>query len=365
MSATRSLTLALLAASPGCFYMDPINERPSAEIERVDDGVVFRGEELELRALVDDPDDDQVALAWRAQACDGPAGLGGTRCAAIATGTDRTFRFTVPSKVEDRPTLEIYVDLDVTDARRAVARPGQRLELPVGNRAPLAIVQRRGRELEGQFPPRVPITISAIAQDEDGDDVTLAWQLYPASTSQPGAAVFEPAADQPEVGEAYTLVPDVEGEWIVRVTASDRIERRDTDTSILVRPDHAPCLGATEPASGAVVLATAPRRFAVLVVSDDLDVYPAPPPGDPYLGAASFAWSMRPVGAATFTPIADAAAIDFDPAAFAPGDRIELRVEIDDRNHRSFTSCAADAPTCSLEPPASCRQRTTWIVEVR
>ena len=346
--------------------MDSINERPSAEIARVGDGEVFRGAELMVRAVVDDPDRDEYELSWRAQACDGAPGGPGVVCAALATGTDPLFTFTVPSRVGERPTLEVFVDLGVVDVHGAAARPGQRLELPVGNRPPEAEVQLDGREIEGQFPPRVPITVNALGADPDGDHVTLSWQLFPASTSRPEDVVFETAAVQPMTGEAYTLVPDVEGEWIVRVTANDGIETRATDTPILVRPDHAPCLGATEPSTGGTVLATAPRRFAVLVVADDLDVFPAPRPGDPDLLPATFAWSMRPAGAGgAFTAISDAASIDFDPAAFAPGDRVELRVEIDDRNLRSFASCAPDAPTCSLEPPASCRQRKTWIVEVR
>lgn len=364
MPAARSLTCVLIAASSGCFYMDAINERPSAEIVRVGDGEIFRGTELMVRAVVDDPDHDAYHLSWRGQACDGPAGGPGVVCASVGTGVDPLFRFTVPVEVAGRPTLDVYIDLAVEDAHGATARPGQRLELPVGNRRPSAVVQLDGRSIEGQFPPDVPITINALGSDPDGDQVTLRWQLFPATTSRPEDVVFEPAADQPTTGEAYTLIPDVEGEWTVRVTADDGLETHDLDTPILVRPDHAPCLGATEPATGSTVLATGLRRFAVLVVADDLDVWPAPAPGDPFLGPARFAWSLRGPGAAAFTPISDAAAVDFDPAAWAPGDRVELRVEIDDRVGRSLAACG-DAPTCSVEVPASCLQRRTWTVEVR
>ena len=357
------MTLVLLA-SAGCFYLDTINERPSAEITRIGDGEVFRGAVLMVRAEVDDPDDDRLTLSWRAQACDGPAGQTGTTCASAGSGTQPVFAFNVPVTVDARPTVGVYIELDVVDAHGARAVPGQRLELPVANRAPLAIVQRRGRELDGQFPPQVPITIAAVGDDPDGDAVTLAWQLFPAATSRPEDVVFERAAVQPAIGEEYTLIPDVAGEWLVRVTADDGIEPHATDLTIAVRPDHAPCLGATEPAGGTTVLATEPRRFAVLAVLDDLDVYPAPPPDDPYLGAARITWSLRPAGAGPFQIISDAAAIDFDPAAHAPGDRVELRVEIDDRNARSLAACG-DAPTCSVEPPASCLQRKTYPVVVR
>jgi hypothetical protein len=85
----------------------------------------------------------------------------------------------------------------------------------------------------------------------------------------------------------------------VRVDGSDGLDPARAELPILVQPDHAPCIGALDPPAtdGAVVLLTAPRRFALRVVTDDLDLYPPPPPGDPYLGAAALAWSMRPAGA--------------------------------------------------------------------
>lgn len=362
--ATHSLAVALVAAA-GC-YMDPINERPSAEIRRDGEGLVFRNQELQLQAIVDEPDGDRYSLAWRATACNGVAGEPGVVCGVAGTGVDPEFRFTVPSRVEGRPTQHVHVDLDVTDARGARARPRQGLSFAVSNRPPMPDLRRTGRELDGQFPVSAPITISALGRDEDGDVVTLAWQLFAASASRPEDVVFERLPDPPSGGEAYRLVPDVAGEWTVRVTADDGTESRTEDLMLLVRPDHAPCLGAISPPADGVVLAFEPRRFAVLIVDDDLDVYPPPPPDDAVLGAARFTWSMRPAGAGAFAPIATGvAAVDFDPARFTPGDRIELRVDVADRRDDRPNNCAPDAPTCSIEPPASCQQRRTWTVEAR
>ena len=98
LASVAALALGAIPAS-GCFYGEVINERPSAEIERIGDGEVFRGQALMMRALVDDPDRDRVSLQWRAHACDGPIGAAGTVCSGVATGTDPLFAFTVPRRI--------------------------------------------------------------------------------------------------------------------------------------------------------------------------------------------------------------------------------------------------------------------------
>ncbi|MEZ4400240.1 MAG: hypothetical protein R3B06_09485 [Kofleriaceae bacterium] len=125
--AARLAVVVLVAATAGCLYVEPINERPAAEIERVGDGEIFRGAELLFRAVVDDPDRDAVTLAWRGQACDQPPSVSPHVCAAVETGLDPQFAFTVPVAVDGRPTTYLAIALDVTDAHGAVAKPSQRL----------------------------------------------------------------------------------------------------------------------------------------------------------------------------------------------------------------------------------------------
>ena len=362
--------LGLAVAATGCLYLEPVNERPSAEIVRVGDGLVYRGDALTFQAVVDDPDRDVVDLAWRGQACDRPFTDPAHRCSAVETGTDPSFGFAVPVAVDGAPTRLLVITLDVTDVHGAVARPRQNLELPVANHPPTLELQRRGRELMGQFPVGVPITVSARGADVDLDALALTWTLFPASASRPEDLVFARLPDPPGGGQDYQLIPDVDGDYLVRVEADDGTEVTRGELAIQVRPDHAPCLAAVEPTTpdGAVVIAIAPRRFAVVVVADDLDTYPPPAPDDPFLGAAALVWSMRPVGAPGFVTIGTGAAVDFDPATFAPGDRVELRVEVADRTGRwpaQAPACTVDAASCSVEPPASCVQRRTWLVEAR
>lgn len=367
----RAAALAAVASAlGGCLYLDPINERPSAEIRRVGDGLIYRGDALTFQAVVDDPDRDRLALDWRGQACDRPASDPARRCSAVETGTDPQFGFTVPLAIDGAPTVALLITLDVTDSHGAVAKPRQALELAVGNHAPAIAIQRHGRELMGQFPVGVPITIAARGDDPDGDPVALTWTLFPAATSVPAAVGWTRLPDPAGGGEEYQLVPDVAGDWLVRVDGTDGLEAARGELAVQVRPDHAPCLTAVEPsvADGAVVIATAPRRFAVVVVADDLDLYPAPPPGDPYLGAAALRWSQRPAGAPGFTAIGGGAAVELDPATLAPGERVELRVEVADRTGRwpaQASSCTVDQPSCAIEAPATCVQRRTWLVEAR
>jgi hypothetical protein len=51
-----------------------------------------------------------------------------------------------------------------------------------------------------------------------------------------------------------------------------------------------------------------------------------------------------------------------DPASYAPGDLLTLRVDVSDRVARTPTCDAAD-PVCSTSD--TCFQRLTWEVEIR
>lgn len=362
---SRFIVVMAFGALTGCFYTEVINERPSAEIRRDGSGEVLRGAEVSFLAVLDDPDDDSLSISWHAQACNLRS-----VCASVVSGVDPFLEFRVPGEVEGAPTVRVAVYLDVTDTHGAVARPTQMLELPVGNNAPTVLLQRRGRELDGQFPPGVPIVITAGVADPDEDSVTLTWELFPARASESSARGWRRLPDPPpspvaEIVEAYELIPDVDGEWVVRVTATDGIDTAVESRTLVVEPDRAPCIGATDPpaATGALLL-DGRRRISVLAVDDDLDVYPFPPPSDLYLGPATFSWSVRAAGATEFSTVATGvSALEVDPAFHAPGDRIEVRVEIGDRTGRAV-DCETEAPTCS-ERQDECLQRQTWTMEVR
>jgi hypothetical protein len=358
--------LAASAALPACFYVDPINERPSAEIiqDTADPG---RGTTVEFHAEWSDPDNDKVQLAWAAYACDG---AGACDPVKFDSRTDPVFDVMVPQTRADGTTIEaVSITLDVQDRWGAVARPQQRVTVPVVDAAPTVSVQDAGHTFDSAYPVGLPITFTALATDPDDATVTLDWQLSPAIGSVPGARSFGPRAPDPKHPElvAYDLVPDVPGLWTVRVTATDpQGGTGQVDRSVQVAADQPPCLGALDPGlTGGTIVVDQARRFAVLSVSDDINVYPAPSASDPYLRAAGFHWSLAsPATGGALVPLDwDGNDVVVDPADYAPGDELDLRVEISDAVDRTLP-CADEAATCSIEANA-CLQRQTWHLEIR
>ena len=358
--------LVAAASLAGCFYGGPINDRPSAEIRRDTLGEVFRGSDQRFRALLADPDGDALTLGWRAEACNEAL-----VCESLTTGTDPVFAVVVPRATMGEPTALLRVHLDVEDSYGAVARPPQVTELPVANNPPdVDLYLPDGRSFDDKFPPGVPIVVLAGARDPDSDAVTFTWTEPTVPGSDPSRRRWTRLPDPPPSGpypvqQAYQLIADVDGAWPIQVSVSDLGDVASDARAVIVEPDRAPCLGATDPApaAGALVL-DQPRRFSVLVVDDDLDPFPWPAPDHPYLGRARFRWSLRGPGATTFTQVAsDVPGFELDPAQLAPGERIELRVEIDDRKQRTI-GCGPDASTCSATGDA-CLQRMTWTLEVR
>jgi hypothetical protein len=348
------------ASTTGCFYGEPINERPSAEIQRVGSGVPMRGDQLSFRAVVSDPDQDPTDITWRFQAC-----AGVSPCSSEETGTDQTFNVAIPASVQGLPTTRITIDLDVEDVFGATARPAQHLDLDVANNEPTIVMQRTGRELDGAFPPNVPITVNARGMDPDDDPLTLTWELFPPRTSS--GVTLETLPDPLTGGEARFFIPDVDGEWIVRVGVDDGLDLTTRDMTIVVVPDQPPCLGALDPtpppATSSLIL-DQPRRISVLSVEDDLDIFPAPPPNDPFLGPADLRWYVRAPGQTSFTLVdLGVGGVELDPAQYNPGDHVDVRVEINDRMNRAIP-CAESMATCSI-PQNTCLQRQTWSVEVR
>ena len=358
----RSGTVLAAAAAvlAGCFYTGAINDRPSAEIRRTSTGEILRGSVQTFAAVLEDPNGDPLTTHWNGEACN-QDGV----CASIQTGTAPVFDVAVPVDVEGKPTVQLRVHLDVADSYGAVARPPQLLELPVGNRPPTVTIQPHGRDLGGRFPTDVPIVVSIEAGDPDRDEVTLDVQLFPARASNPADRRWTELPPPVAGGRAWELLPDVDGEWRVRVIASDGVDELVGERTLIVAPDQAPCLGALDPAPApAGLVLDAPRRLTVLSVDDDLDIYPWPPPDDPYLGPAELRWSVRAPGATGFAEVArDVAALELDPAQFAPGDLVGVRVEVGDRTGRTV-ACGPDAPTCS-DRQDTCLQRQTWFLEVR
>jgi len=162
----------------GCFYLDPINERPSAEIKHDNPEVpLIRGgtdptkDAAVVSAIYSDPNNDPMAVTWAVYGCSAD----GATCNAtpFATGTEPQLQINVP---QADYIAAVSVHLVVTDSHGAIARPEQVLVLPVTDRDPLLDLSIDGPIWNQKFRPvHLPITVRADISDPDGDTVTLVW----------------------------------------------------------------------------------------------------------------------------------------------------------------------------------------------
>jgi hypothetical protein len=348
------IPLLVLSAS-GCFYLDPINTRPLAKISDLTGKLpdpLHKEDLVQLSATGStDAEGDDVTFLWRASTCPTPA-----TCTLVATGNEPSFSFRIPTHDD------VHVDLSVTDSHGASGI--DTLDIAVVDRPPVVMLQpivvtnadgtiTLGREIH---------FVGAIA-DPDGDAPNLTFVLLPPPQSIPAAVQFTVETDHSRV-----LIPDVPGSWTVQLLADDGFGGTDmASQTVFVVDDRPPCLGVTTPAwvAGAHVLVTAARSFEVDSVLDDLDPYPvSAATTDPDLGGAHFRWFVGKDGGPLDEITGhDLASLAIDPAAWTPGDVLDVRVEISDRVSRTLP-CAADQALCSIAGD-TCYQRLTWLAEVR
>lgn len=358
-----SLALTALVGSAavgagGCFYLEDINHRPAIEIVRVTETAIERGSEVKLRATVFDPDAQRVSLSWRAYACAETT----EACdeAPYFESSDEEPSVLVPLRTESqRPVQHLRVTLTAVDDRGARALPEQRLELDVVNAVPRLVgPQPVGNRMAVGMP--LQLRVQRTDTDDLAASVQLTWKVFgPAGTSHPPLRQL-PSSD-PEI-DNQELIPDVIGPWLIEVTATDPAGGTTTaQRALVITGDLPPCVLALSPAATAPLLLDQPRRLSVLVVEDDFDPFPALPGG-----GARFSWSLlAPSRGAARQPLTGTAGsfVELDPAAFMPGEIVELRVEVADRIARALP-CADGAAQCSIQENA-CMQRQTWRLEVR
>jgi len=381
------LRLPILIASVstllgGCFYVDPINQRPSLEILNRSGQTIARGQEgVMLEAVVDDPDGQFVKLHWRLYICDDATEFATCDPEPALESSSPLFTFDAPVlRAVGTPAQSLLVQLEGVDDHGATARPSQQLIIPLGDASPRLEVDH-----ESNYGATVgtPIDVFAVYDDPDdpADTVTLTFELFaPALSSATLADVCTPQpgcltpADPTKLEQGKRFVPDVPGNWEVHVTATDPVGG-DAGTftlshTVVVVPDQLPCLGPITPlapAAGATLPIDVPTVFEVYSVDDALDPYPTDL-GDPLLGQAQFHWSIRVNGGARQSLDTETGnLLAFDPDSFVPGDTVELRVEVADRSGTfPAPTCGDGEPTCALDTTRpSCLQRQTWAVEVQ
>jgi len=363
--------LLISACLSGCFYTDPINQRPSLNIHQTDPGrAVYRNTTLAFSAIAIDPDGDPVAVTWRAYACTG------SDCdpAEFDSGADTTFTVLTPTLRKTGGVFDtLHIVLDARDSRGATARPSQTLDLNVIDAPPTLALRKEARNTYV-----VGTDIGLYAKVGDVDDGyaaldPLAWVVHGPPTMATSYTLVElPVAQDPadpthhQFGKTFT--PAGLGDWDIEVTATDPSRSMTiADLPVSVVADHPPCLAQWDPTAtpvaGTTVPMTDPTLFQVLVVADDLDPFPSTP--SRLYGTTEFHWSIVPPnGMRQSLTGVTGSGIALDPDSYTPGDLVELRVEIQDRKHTAV-NCPATDLTCSVISDPSCLQRLSWRVEVR
>jgi hypothetical protein len=376
-----ALLVCVSGLVPGCFYTDPINQRPSVGIVQADGtGPTYRGKTVHFTANKSDPDGEpaNVEVHWRAYACTDPTvdpvdgSHDGCDLAPFATDFQDNFTFTIPTFRDGTTTPEqaVLVLLEGIDPLEATAKPVQQLTLNLTD-APPTITP--SVQYKHAYVPDAPVNLfAAIGDPDDGiaPPPMVDWTVY-TPASQPAYELVDianipPDPAHPELLQlGKTFTPHGAGDYTVRVTATDQLGASTmVDIPVEIADDRLPCIAQYTPAtapSGQTLPLTEPTLFEVPVVDDDLDVWP--PTDDPSEGVARFSWSILPPGATTRQPLTTVTGnrAALDPASYAPGDIIELRVEIADRIHT--VSCPDGDDTCPAMG-GSCIQRLTWRVEV-
>ena len=369
---TRVTRLLLISACfCGCFYTNPLNQRPSLDIHQVDPGAaVYRASTYSFEAVTNDPDGDSVAVTWRAYACTA------TACdpTEFESGADTAFRVTTPAKRTNGDVFDtLHIVLEARDSHGATAKPSQTLDLNVMDRAPTLELRKDPRHA---YVVGVPVGIYARVGDVDDGAAAVrlgAWTAYGPPNAQ---TMFEldvvkdvANTDPQYVQSGREFTPTELGEWDIAVVATDPGGLTDEEhLGVSVVADHPPCLAQWDPSAtpiaGTTVPMTAPTLFQVLVVADDLDPFPAVSI-DPVLGTTEFHWSIvPPMGTRQSLAGVTGSGVALDPQSYTPGAIVELRVEIQDRNHTAV-NCPATDPTCSVISDPSCLQRMSWSIEVR
>jgi hypothetical protein len=374
-AATRIVAAWSIAASAGCFFVQPINQRPALDIRPVSSDPVFRNTTITLEAVADDPEDHVVAFQWRVYACTDATSIPDCDRDPLFTGIEPEATFKVPPFRVDpdgegpevaTPTRSLRVVLEGRDERGATARPDQELILPVLNRPPtleLRVASTHGAVVT------TPIDVYARYGDDDDtpEKVAIEWTLFsPSQVPDTLVEVQVPSDGDPRhLQQGRRFTPMVNGNWDIHAVAIDALGARTPGNLIVtVADDAAPCLDAWDPAATAQPApVTEPTLFRVLQVRDDLDAFPRTSSAT-FIGEPEFEWSIK-VGAGARQVLDNpVSSLAFDPQVHAPGTVVELRVEIFDRRQIPIT-CADGAQTCSVISQAGCIQRQTWRVEAR
>ncbi len=368
----------------GCLYWDSVNATPVAVIDVMNEPAEMHvtGSYTLTCAKSHDPDGSQPSCAWSLRdAADRPRGQGSTGQTVGLSFTDELGK---PSH------LAVIVTLTVTDDHGAQQTTSRRFE-PSNQKGDIVVndadtnVKTRGNYTAGryyEFFPSFTAGIETATADPDQDQVPFVWQdVVPPYAGALDAGVAGTVPGVSPMAPRYFVRPDAPGTWKLQISGDDGFPGGvSTGTStITVDEDQPPCIEVVDPSppsTARVILqhGTLPMTFRVVSVSDEMDVFPLPvvvPDSgmkrDPDLSETSLTWYIGPEdGSRPLAQVTGEHAASYftvDPAAYPVGERLLLRVEANDRKHRTY--CEPAKPPCTEPTSPACQQRFTWTLEVR
>ncbi|HJZ88359.1 MAG TPA: hypothetical protein VKN99_24460, partial [Polyangia bacterium] len=211
----------------------------------------------------------------------------------------------------------------------------------------------------------VPREKSATTWDDDDpyERETISWRL---SAKPVGSAVTGLGPCQQDFGNEFRnncFVADAAGRYEVEVAFQDPYGQTGSQhTAVMVDPDRPPCIAAAVPTASTELLIAdlgTATRLQVTRVDDDLDPYPAG-----VHGVTQFRWSTKRASDAAFVALEgyDQPLLDLDPS-YAPGERVQVRVQAVDRDPTHTLSCPVNQRECDFV--SSCAGWVTWEIEYR
>ena len=375
--------IAALALT-GCFYIDPIVERPHAFI-MLPGTPAERGGSVDALAVFD-PARPGGQFDWTLSRCaievQGP-NQGQLVCEDDPQGSkDAAFKISIPTTNSSKQLVtEMRVKLEARDDRGSLATAEDPIRVNDGK--PTLQLSVSAHSLTAGAPIVVYAQFGDPELPYEQLDVAKAvtWEISPSAPLAELPVPQPPTQAATQRTLARRLVPPAPGHYVLTAVARDatcNASNANDPTSCNTSPvatqpidvaaDQPPCLASSQPTAPPAdqsLPVTAPTVFEVPLVNDDLDAFPRIA-DDVEFGTTTFAWSIKPPGGARQV-LQDATAnrIVFDPGAYSPGDVVEVRVEIFDHVHTQALICDDAAATCAITPDASCLQRQTWRVEVR
>ena len=364
-----ALGLLLFFGSSSCLlYTDHINHPPTVKLTGAASTFFAAKPRPRYHAEAHDQDQsaDSLTYEWRRQMGLCPMSLN---------------EALVGVPVASKPDFEIDLDFTarfcvwvvVRDSDGATAYDKVATEITHRDTTAVIEVVKPLATPDDHYPLFSEIQLSA-AKSEDpenpGAKLGFRWTLTRGNETLTSAGVCPP---NPATDICFTA--DKEGMYMATLVVTDGKGTETTKTKMLVvEPDAAPCITVTDPEFGLESIARAAselQTFEVKAVSDDGDPFPL---ADSRPSSATFKGTWWLDGEDSNLPsgrrpdgVPDPQRVQFSANYFRDGDRVFVRLQVNDRVNRDFSACARDrVMNCALDPKRPrCFQWVTWKVDFR